>query len=146
MARVSIFIALLALMISHQVFASDKLCPNRAPLQEGADDLRMQEDEFTDVSAMESMKFLQTDFSKRIGGTNAVKGFSAWSGHYISYANSLKFIEGTLLKQQVLLYRARLTELSIVTPESSEIPKIKSKLGVAVKSFCTFLDEAEYVD
>ena len=146
MSRASTFIALFTLMIGQQTFASDKLCPNRAPLQEGADDLRMQEDEFTEVRAMESVKFLQTDFSKKIWGANAVKDLSAWSGHYIGYANSLKIIEGTLLKQQVRLYRTQLNELAMTAPESSEIPNIKNKLGAAINSFCAFIDKVEYVD
>jgi len=146
MVRDSVFMVLLFVLVGQHTLASDELCPKEVPLQEGADDLRMQEDEFTEEHAMESVKFLQSDFSKRIFGADAVKDFRAWSGHYISYHNSLKFIEGALLKHQVLLNRARLKELSVVAPESSEIPQIKDDLEAATENFCSFLSAAEYVD
>ena len=100
MVRVSVFMVLLIILVGQQTLASDGLCPEKVPLQEGVDDLRMQEDKFTEERAMESVKFLQTDFSKRIWGADAIKDFSAWSGHYISYANSLRFIEGALLNSR----------------------------------------------
>ena len=146
MVRVSVFMVLLTMFFGQQTLASDGLCPEKVPLQEGVDDLRMQEDKFTQEHALESVEFLQTDFSKRIFGADAVKDFRAWSGHYISYHNSLKFIEGALLKQQILLHRARLKELSVVAPDSSEAPQIKYNLEAATQRFCSFLSAAEYVD
>jgi len=128
------------------MFASGSLCPNSASLQEDADNLQMKEDEFSERRAMEAVKFLQTNFSKRIWGADAVKDLNARSGHYISYENSLKFIEGALLKQQIHLYRARLYELSITNPESPEIPKIKNTHAAALTSLCVFIGKAEYVD
>ncbi len=146
MVRVLASTILVFLLASQHAVAADVLCPKNAPLQEGVDDLRMQEDEFTAEQAMDAVKFLQTDFSKRIFGTNAVKDFHAWSGHYISYANSLKFIEGALLKQQVLINRARLKELSVLVPESAEISQLKVNLEAATQKFCVLLSTAEYVD
>jgi len=139
-------VILLVALLGQQVLAADSICPNHAPLQEGADDFRMQEDEFTQEHALKSVNFLQTDFSERIWGSDAVRDFSAWSGHYISYANSLKFIEGALLKQQVLLESALLRELSLVAPDSEEVIQSRENLKRTRELFCEFLSKSEYVD
>ena len=108
--------------------------------------MRMQEDEFTLERALESVNFLQVDFSERIWGPEPVTDFSAWSGHYISYANSLKFIEGALLKQQVYLELARARGLSGDASNSAEKLRIEKNIDAAKKKFCDFLKAADYVD
>jgi hypothetical protein len=146
MPSMSTLVLILFVFGSGQVIASDRLCPEKTPLQDGSDDLRMYEKEFTFEEAQSSVTFLQTDFAGRIWGAEPVKDFSAWSGHYISYANSLKFIEGALLKQQALLNRFRLRELTLSDPNSPEISQAKEDLEKSIQAFCDLVNESEYVD
>lgn len=146
MTRIGALFAFLLALTTHSVLANESICLNREPLPEGADDFRMQEYEFSLERGLKSVSFLQNDFSKRIWGPEAVNDFSAWSGHYIGYANSLKLIEGTLLKQQVMIGRLRLKELTNVSPDSGEIDKARTNLERLMKQFCKFLDSSGYVD
>ena len=146
MARISTLIFIIGVFVTEHGAASDMLCPKKPALQDGADDLRMHEEDFSFDRAHKSVHFLQTDFAGRIWGTEPVRDFSAWSGHYISYANSLMFIEGVLLKQQALLYRARLNELTESDPASFELSELKIKFAEAKNSFCKLLSDAKYVD
>lgn len=145
MLRATALAFVLGLGAQHAV-AAESLCPRRPPLPEGADELRMQESEFTLPRALKSVEFLRTDFAKRIWGPNAVHDFGAWSGHYISYANSLQLIQGALLRQQVLLERARQEYLASVDPRSPRAQQAARSLQDAIQSFCDFLRSAEYVD
>ena len=142
----SVFTAFVLMLGSPLTLAAESFCPNRAPPPEGADDLRMQEDEFNLDHALNSVEFLRTEFAGRIWGPDAVKDFSAWSGHYISYANSLKFIEGALLKQEVLLQRALAQKLAATAPGSESAHEAESALGLATEKFCNFVKSAESVD
>ena len=142
----TLIVIIIVFSFSNKVIASSSICPDPPPLQEGADDFRMHERDFTLEEALESVSFLQTDFSKRIWGDNAVTDFSSWSGHYIGYHNSLKTIEGMLLKQQVLLEIARLNEVTATSSNSETIDQSKKKLKMARDHFCEFLNSAEYVD
>ena len=146
MKQVIVFSIICLSLSSHQILADERICPDRKQLPEGANDLRMQEHEFSVEHALEAVAFLQKDFSKRIWGENAVNDFSSWSGHYISYANSLKFIEGALLKQRVIMEQARLKEISDSAPNSKEIAETKANLESLTKQYCEFLASAEYVD
>jgi hypothetical protein len=144
--RTSVVLAFALIVGDGLAFAAESLCPEPAPLPEGADDLRMSEEEFTLDHARSSVEFLRTEFAARIWGPDAVKDLNAWSGHYISYANSLKFIEGALLRQEALLQRLRAEELGAATPGSEEAREAEQATRDAAEKFCNLLESAEYVD
>ena len=146
MIRTSVVVAFMLIFGNQLALAAEPLCTDPAPLPEGADDLRMHEEEFTLDHARNSIEFLRTEFAARIWGPDAVKDFDAWSGHYISYANSLKFIEGALLKQEALLQRFRAQELAAAVPDSEEVREAEQAARDAAERFCNLVESAEYVD
>ncbi len=126
--------------------AEESLCPPRGPVAPDADDYAMHEREFTVEHARESITFFREDFAKRIWGPEPVKDFSASSGHYISYANSLRFIEGALLKEHALLLKAQAALAARVAPRGTDAKKAKAAFDAARDTFCAFVASSNYVD
>ena len=132
---VRLFVAAMFLAMPLVASAQESLCPPREPVAPDADDPAMHEREFTRQKARESITFFREDFAKRIWGPEPVRDFSAWSGHYISYANSLRFIEGALLKEHALLLKAQAALAARVDPKGPEANKAKATIGAIKRPF-----------
>ena len=143
---VRLFVAAMFLAMPLVASAQESLCPPRDPVAPDADDPAMHEREFTLQKARESITFFREDFAKRIWGPEPVRDFSAWSGHYISYANSLRFIEGALLKEHALLLKAQAALAARVDPKGPEANKAKAAFDAARDTFCAFVASSKYVD
>ena len=126
--------------------ASELLCPARTVGPNEADELMMEEHEFTIERALASAKFLNTEFARRIWGPDRVTDFGASSENYISYANGLRFIEGSLLRQDALRLRleVRLREATRSSPE--EVVRSRRAFEGARARFCEFVSASDYVD
>lgn len=96
--------------------------------------------------AIESLDFLQKDFSSRIFSPGPKEDLRNDSSHYISYANSLKIIEGALLKQQALIERGRKETFSARAASRSSRNDAGIRYEAAKKRFCDFVRSAEWVD
>ena len=146
MARIFLLLALAPFLLGASSPSSEILCPGQPVLPKEQDDLRMHEREFTVKHAMESLQFLKNDFSSRLFGSGPQEDLRNDSSHYISYANSLRFIEGTLLKQQALIERARRDTLSARAASRSSQSDAGARFEAAKSRFCDFLRSAKYVD
>jgi hypothetical protein len=119
------------LLATSPTFGVEHLCPPPAPLPEGRDDFRIKEDEITAKNYRESMDYLRKELPKRIQALPPGSNVDAIEGFWLSYSNSLSFIEGHALKTAALLERAR-------RPGKTN--------GPAERRFCAWLQKAEYVD
>jgi hypothetical protein len=120
-------IVVLAALGSH-ASAADSMCPPPPPIPKDADDHRMPESVFTQEeydSALHALK----NFPSRIIDASDLQRTVNSSETWIGYANSLRIVEGWVLKQAAL----------------REIESGKAN-GPAVKGFCTFVATAEYSD
>ena len=144
--RISILIALVPFLLGASPPSSNILCPRQPALPTEQDDLRMHEHEFTLKHAMESLQFLQNDFSARVFGPGPREDLRDNSSHYISYANSLRFIEGALLKQEALVEQARRDTLSVKSASRGSQSAAVVRFEAAKRRFREFLRSAEYVD
>lgn len=117
--------------------AGSRLCPPPPPVKEGEDDLRMKEEEFNAEHIAKSLSYLQNDIPNDLQDNDSKKIIARLgsSEFWISYDNSLRFIEGYMLKQAALLQIAQ-----------SRGPKKTKQKDDAVKRFCDFLGSAEYTD
>jgi hypothetical protein len=140
--RIRAVVTLLILALPVVAHAEQPLCPPRVVGPNEPEELLIHENDFSLEKAQNSVNFLRTDFAKRIWGPDAVKDFGASSEHYISYANSLRFIEGALLKERALHLRAQ----SQLLAPSGEARAAQSAYENAKKAFCTFVQNSIYVD
>ncbi len=116
-------ITLITLAFSGSVVANEALCPRLPVLPNDVDDLRMSEADCNADQYADSLSFLRSKFPKKIRSVKEIKEVT-WSHEFwISYFNSLKFIEGYVLKQKAI-----------------------QKGGAAKKAFCKFMSQANYVD
>jgi hypothetical protein len=97
----------------------------------------MKEEEFNAKHAATALSYLQKDIPGELQGKDSKRIMARLgsSEFWISYDNSLRFIEGYLLKQAALL------QIS----QSRGLKKTKQN-DDAVKRFCDFLGSAEYTD
>lgn len=144
--RIRTVVTLFLVALPVLTHAEQPLCPPRVVGPNGPEELLMHERDFTPEEAQNSVIFLRTDFAKRIWGPDAVKDLGASSEHYISYANSLRFIEGVLLKDRALHLRAQSQLLARDHPSSSEARAAHSAYENAKRTFCTFVQNSIYVD
>ena len=138
------------LIFTVPVFSEEMLCPPPKPLQEGQDDLRMFEKAFTLSHANSSIGYLRDDFYRIIRELQKKKGRPYHEQVNISYPNSLTFIEGTLIKQDALLLKAKaeLAEEKFKNGTTSEkkAAMARQQYEGARKIFCLFIKRLEYVD
>ena len=109
--------------------AEGPICSQLPPLPAGADDLRIKEHEITKSKYSESLDFIRNEFPRRLLSYEKISEYEQNTEFWLSYYNSLKFIEGYVLKQAA----------------EQEI-QIKKQKGKAAAEFCSFLKEAMYVD
>ena len=132
-------------VVSRTAIADPALCPKRAVGANEPTELLVDEGDFTLDKAIESVQFLRVDFSKRLWGPSSVADLSRSSENYISYTNSLLFIEGALLKQEALRLRAEANRFS----NEADAPAAKAAgkaFEQAKAKFCAFVAESMYVD
>ncbi len=120
-----------------QAHGDASICPPLPPLPEGVDDLRTKETDFTAQRAASSRSYLQKEVPKdlREKDDTKIKRRLESSEFWISYDNSLRIIEGYLLKQEALLQIAQ-----------SRLSKTTKTRDAAVKRFCDFLGSAHFAD
>ena len=139
------------LLLANISFAED-ICPesDKTPLPSDADDLRMYKKEFTFQHAMQSLEYLEKDVINIIKKHKESHSILEDESFYISYPNSIAFVKGTLLKQEVLIARNKLEveklKLKKDTGSKKEVKEAENIYLNAKKKFCDFLKSAEYVD
>jgi len=143
---VSAVFVLVLLVIPMVTLAEPPVCPARVAGPNEPEELLMHESDFSFEKAEASVKFLRTDFSKRIWGPDSVRDLDACSGHYMGYMNSLRFIEGALLKAEVLRLRSQLQLVSIQKSDSAEAKAAAKAFEDAKAKFCNFIEDSIYVD
>lgn len=116
--------------------AEERLCPSSPSLPPDVDDHRMTEDQFTLEHFQSSLSYFQNDLAKELVKTKRTEDVINKEAFWITYENSLRFIEGYALKQAALLERTQ------VTPGSTA----KKWRGPAVQRFCEFVSKAQYLD
>jgi hypothetical protein len=126
-----LLLSLAFLAVTASALADGRLCPPPAPIAADSDDLRITEDEITAQKYRESLEYLRTELPKRVDALPPGSNVDRIEGFWLSYFNSLSFIEGYTLKTAALLERAR-------RPGKTG--------GPAEKRFCSWLKKAEYVD
>jgi hypothetical protein len=142
----NILVVLICYYPTSVVFADSPLCSIRVVIPNEPEELIMYENDFSLDKGLESINFLRTDFSKRIWGSNPTTDFNTWSGHYISYMNSLRFMEGALLKETALRLRLKSQLLEIQSPDSLDSKAAKKGFEDAKEKFCHFVNNSLYVD
>lgn len=122
---------LLIAAMAAPAFAGERLCPVPAKLPADQDDLRITEDQFTVKEYRESLDYLPSELPRRLRALPSGSDVDTIEGFWISYFNSLTFIEGYTLKTSALLERAR---------------HGGKAGGPAEQRFCAWLQKQEYVD
>jgi hypothetical protein len=115
-------------LLGSQANAARSLCPTLPPLAEGADDLRMPESAFTQEKFDAALHALK-NFPRRIIDAPDLQRTINSSETWIGYSNSLRIVEGWILKQAAL----------------HDVESGRAE-GSAVKRFCNFVAAAEYAD
>jgi hypothetical protein len=139
-------LALASLAAGAGANAEPNICPPRQVGPNEPEELLMHESDFSLEKARESVSFLRNDFAKRIWGEQRVQDFSSSSAHYISYMNSLRFIEGALLREEALHLRAHSELLAKTNPDSAEAKVASDAFLQAKAKFCDFINNSIYVD
>jgi hypothetical protein len=126
-----LLLTLVCLVAATSALGAEHLCPTLTPLPAGSDDLRITEDEISPAKYRESLKYLRTEFPKRLRALSVGADADTTEGFWLSYFNSLTFIEGYTLKTAALLERAQ-------SPSKTD--------GPAQVHFCAWLQKQKYVD
>jgi hypothetical protein len=122
-------VAILASMLfGFHARATDAICPPPAPLAEDEDFPRMGEERFTQEAYESSLGHLK-EFPGRIVDAVDLRRTVQSSETWIGYHNSLRIVEGWVLKQ------AALRDL-----------EAKRADGPAIQRFCAFVASAHYSD
>lgn len=151
LSRFIIFCLSLLLALANISFAED-ICPDsdKTPPPSGAEELKMYEKEFIFQHAMQSLEFLEKDVINIIKNHKGPHSVLENESFYISYPNSITFVKGTLLKQEVLIARNKLEveklKLKNKTGSIKEVSVAENIYLNAKNKFCEFLKHAEYVD
>jgi len=130
------------LISAANIFAAD-LCKDIKV--EAPEELIMKESEFTFEEANQALEILRKRMYGLLEEKKLSKDILESPQFYITYPNSLTIIEGTLLKQKVLLARKEyeLLKQKGKVRESKRAEKIFIR---AKEDFCKFLSKTIYVD
>jgi len=149
--RIKLFIMFLMVFFFIPYAIADEICPNikKLPAPSGAEELKMDEREFNFEHAISSIAYLEKDVYDILKTHGATSVLDA-ENFYISYPNSIKFVKGTLLRQEALLAKEKLevAKLKASTSKGSNESVIIAEKAYheAKEKFCMFLKSAEYVD
>lgn len=126
---------------------AEKLCPPPIALPEGADDLRMNENDFSFERAKNSVKWLEEDIWQVIESKKTTDQLLMSTEQFgIPLPNSVSRVKGTLYKQRVLIEQKNLEILKLKNAGPKEIKKAHNRFNKAKHEFCKLLEKAEYVD
>lgn len=131
---------------------SQDLCPPRKELSPNqAPELMMNDSDFTVPKAMNSLDWLENEswnVIKRFKTTTELLHCTECFG--IPFPNSVTRVKGTLLKQTALLERERLAlaklKLKTGSGNKDDVTAAQERFDKARKDYCSFMDNAEYVD
>lgn len=133
----------LILMLANSGLAAD-LCPNLKV--DAPDDFIMHEREFTDDAAINSVSIIRSRIYELLEKEKSTKDILDSPQFYITFPNSLKKIEGTLLKQKAVIAQKEYDLLKTRKSDDAKLREAKSNFEKAKREFCTFLESAIYVD
>jgi len=124
-----------------------QLCPTDT----GANDnLRMREAAFTREGAERALAYFKTTLPALMAEMKDLQRLQATDRYYISYPNTLRILEGWLLKQDALVARDSLALLQArqKTGDASaeEVVRARAQFDTRKQRFCTFVANAHYVD
>ena len=125
-------LALSFLVVGSSALGEERLCPPPADPVEGSDDLRIKEGDITLQHYRDSMRYLRSELPRRVDALPPGSNVDTIEGFWLSYFNSLSYVEGYTLKTAALLERARRPG--------------KKTNGPAEQRFCAWLKKAEYSD
>jgi hypothetical protein len=141
--KTAAFVVTLILMLANSVLAAD-LCPNVKV--DAPDDFIMHEREFTDDAAINSVSIVPSRIYELLKKEENTKNILDSPEFYITFPNSLRKIEGTLLKQKAVIAQKEYKLLKATKSDDAKLREAKSNFEKAKKEFCTFLKSAIYVD
>jgi len=134
-------------MTSPYLMAAEKLCPPPSSLPEGADDLRMNENDFLFSKAKNSIMWLEVDIWEVIRSKKTTDQLLDSTEQFgIPLPNSVSRVKGVLYKQKALIEQKNLEILQLKKATPKEIKKAKERFDIAKQEFCSILEKAEYVD
>jgi len=145
-------LALALIILFAPIFVSaQNLCPAPKPLQEGADNLRMAEGDFTFSKAIESLRWLEEDVWDVIRQHKTTEELLHNTEQFgIPFPNGVSRIKGVLLRQQALLERERLEiarlRLKAGPGSKADVEAAQKRFENARREFCKFLEKARWVD
>jgi hypothetical protein len=137
------FVVILILVLANSVLAAD-FCPNVKV--DAPDDFIMHEPEFTDDAAINSVAIVRSRIYELLEKEKSTKDILDSPQFYITFPNSLKKIEGTLLKQKALIAQKEYELQKARKSDDAKLREAKSNFEKAKREFCTFLKSAIYVD
>ena len=126
---------------------AEKLCPLPATLPEGADDLRMNENDFSFQRAKNSVRWLEEDIWQVIESKKTTEQLLMSTEQFgIPLPNSVSRVKGTLYKQRALLEKNNLEILKLKEAATKEIKIAQKRFNIAKQEFCKLLEMTDYVD
>ena len=141
------FLAFLALVCDPGV--ADTLCLSRQMVDDKSG-LGISEARFTALQYQQSLRYLRERIPALIRQTHALEALRDSEYYYIGYPNHLSFIEGYVLKQEVLL---RDVKRELVAERQSrgmatreDLERANQSLESAKDAFCSFVWQSRLVD
>lgn len=138
---------LIILLIASPHLRAENICSPSSSLPEGADDLRMNENDFSFSKAKNSVKWLEKDIWKVIKSKKTTNQLLMSTEQFgIPLPNSVSRVKGTLYKQKALLENKNLEILKLKKATPKEIKAAQKRFNLAKQEFCKLLERSEYVD
>ena len=138
---------LIILLIISPHLAAENICPPSNSLPEGADDLRMNENDFSFKRSISSVEWLENDIWNVIESKKTTEQLLMSTEQFgIPLPNSVSRVKGTLYKQRALIEQKNLEILKLKKATPKEIKNAQKRFNIAKQEFCKLLEKAEYVD
>jgi len=114
------------------------------------DNLRMSEAVFTRDAAERALGYFRTTLPQLMGEFKDFQRLQSVDRYYISYPNTLRILDGWMLKQDALVARdsAVLVEARRKNGDASdaEVARARAQYESRRQRFCAFVAKASYVD
>lgn len=138
---------IILLIVSPSLVAAESLCSLPTVLPEGADDLRMTENNFTFDKAKHSVSWLENDIWKVIRSKKTTSELLMFTEQFgIPLPNSVSTVKGTLYKQRALLELKNLEIMKLKKATTEKVNAAQKRFNTAKYEFCKLLEKAKYVD